>query len=248
MDTLRIAAADGVEIRLRPAGAARRCFAAAIDLLLITGTTTLIALACAAAPEALRALIVPTAGFLLLWGYHVWFEVRNAGVSPGKRVCGLRVVDADGLPITLPQAMVRSVLRLLDLAPLAGGVGLTAILLDRHGRRLGDLVAGTVVIHEPPPPALPLALLAERRHNTLDTPALRRRVAARIGLAERELLVAFVLRADGLEERARLDLAESLGARLRRELDLPEEAAHLSGENLVRAVLPLCFAGIRPAG
>ena len=245
MTPVVIAAADGMTIRLQPAPVARRCAAAALDLLIIGGLTAVAGVALSPAPEALKRLLVPTIGFLILWGYPVWCEVRLGGQTLGKRLTGLRTVAIDGLPLTLPQAVLRSILRILDLAPLAGLVGLTAVLLDPHGRRLGDLIAGTLVVQERLPTPLPAALLTARRHNSLDTLNLRRRVQARIGLEERELLVAFVLRAEALEDEARLRLGEDLGERLRQRLELPADLDHLRGENLVRAVLPLCFPARR---
>ena len=89
--------------------------------------------------------------FLLLFAvtllYPIFFEALWNGATPGKRVCNLAVVHADGTPVGWPAAFLRNVVRIADALPLGYAVGLASMLLDRQFRRLGDLAAGTVVIH-----------------------------------------------------------------------------------------------------
>ncbi|MCK6491160.1 MAG: RDD family protein [Planctomycetes bacterium] len=238
MTPLRVSTPEGVAVDLQPAGVGRRCCAALADLLLVLSLVGLAELVARLLGATIGTLVATTAGFVLFWGYHVVCELRWGGRSLGKLACGLRVVDACGLPLTPAQSVLRSVVRAADLLPGSGGVGLAAVLADPHGRRLGDLVAGTLVVAERAPRPLPAALAAGLRHNSLDTPLLRRRIAARIGLEERELLIDFLLRADGLTPEARLSLGTRLGERLGRILELGD--GHPQGENLVRAVVPLC--------
>ena len=71
------------------------------------------------------------------------------GQTPGKRVMELRVVAADGAPIGWMASFVRNLLRTVDALPVGYAVGLITSLGDPWGRRLGDMVAGTVVVHAP---------------------------------------------------------------------------------------------------
>jgi hypothetical protein len=85
--------------------------------------------------------------FALLWAYSVVCEVWMGGQTLGKRALGLRVVNADGTPVTWLPSVVRNLLRVVDALPGVYGVGLASTLIDPHARRLGDIVAGTMVIH-----------------------------------------------------------------------------------------------------
>ena len=85
--------------------------------------------------------------FCLYWGYFAIFEVFWNGQTPGKRQAKIRVITASGRPITVFEAIARNFLRAVD-SQLGYVVGAIAIVVDKKNRRLGDLVAGTVVVHE----------------------------------------------------------------------------------------------------
>jgi uncharacterized RDD family membrane protein YckC len=80
------------------------------------------------------------------WGYYVFFEMLWNGQSPGKRWAGLRVIRADGTPITLSESLIRNLARLVDFLPAAYGIGVVTMFIDKQSRRLGDLAAGTLVV------------------------------------------------------------------------------------------------------
>jgi uncharacterized RDD family membrane protein YckC len=109
------------------------------------------------------------AWFFMRWWYPVFFEASKRGATPGKRILGLRVVQASGAPITFGQSVLRNFLRWIDEMPLwpaawTGGMhvptmafGLAAVMATKRFQRLGDLAAGTVVIYDRvlPEPAVP---------------------------------------------------------------------------------------------
>lgn len=102
--------------------------------------------------------------FCVEWLYPIVFELSRWGATPGKRTLGLRVVMDTGLPITPAASFTRNLLRVADFLPLAYGIGIVSMLLNRDCKRLGDLAAGTlvvhaepVVLHDAPPAAEPLA-------------------------------------------------------------------------------------------
>lgn len=86
--------------------------------------------------------------FAFFWGYYIFFEMRWNGSSPGKRQVGIRVIRADGTPITLAESVIRNLVRLVDFLPGAYGLGLVAMFIDSKARRLGDLAANTLVVRE----------------------------------------------------------------------------------------------------
>ncbi|MBI4616562.1 MAG: RDD family protein [Planctomycetes bacterium] len=233
---------EHVEIRLVPAGLGSRFLALLIDglLVILAGIALSIGIAIALAPfPGIAYAVIATAFFLLRWGYDVWFEVRHDGRTIGKRAAGIRVVDRRGLPVTLRQSIVRNFLRAFDSMPIAYGVGALVALFDRHRRRLGDLIADTIVIEETRSFAALARLPWDDTARSLATPATIRRIRHRLDLEERELLLALCLRGGRLPEAARYDLMEAAADHFRRKLGIEER--HLSGEKLVKGIAGIAW-------
>jgi uncharacterized RDD family membrane protein YckC len=225
---------EHVPIRLFPAGLGARFLALMADSAIVMGCSSVVASVLMLSPGLSTVVL-----FVFQWGYHMYFEVRHRGQSPGKRICGLRVVDSRGLPITFQQSFVRNVVRVLDFAPIFYGLGGLACMVDRHRRRLGDLVADTLVIEEHRAADPTRAIADARRFNSLQASRVLRRLRKQVGLEERELLLLICLRADALDPQARFDLMEELGNYYRRTLEVDDP--HLSGENLVRGLLAILY-------
>jgi uncharacterized RDD family membrane protein YckC len=147
LDTVReIETPEGISLHLRAAGALPRAQAWTVDLLLRMGVfmVAMIPLSLfGVGGNGLAMLLL----FALMWAYWVVCEVWLDGQTLGKRALGLRVVNADGTPVTWLPSVVRNLLRAVDALPGVYGVGLASTLIDPYGRRLGDIVAGTMVIH-----------------------------------------------------------------------------------------------------
>lgn len=125
--------------------------------------------------------------FLQSWFYGVFFETYFNGRTPGKWLCGLRVISDDGHPITAMQALLRNLLRVVDLMPpatlvaldpenlffaiplMTGMVGLFTMMMTRRLQRLGDLAAGTMVVIDERNWALPVARVDDPRVAALAT-------------------------------------------------------------------------------
>jgi uncharacterized RDD family membrane protein YckC len=86
--------------------------------------------------------------FILYWGYFTLFEAFWNGRTPGKRLAKIRVIQRSGRGIGLFESMTRNFLRIVDQFPLVYAVGAMSIFLTREHQRLGDLAAGTLVVHE----------------------------------------------------------------------------------------------------
>lgn len=238
--TVTITTPEHVPIRLEPAGAGSRFLATLIDAFIVTGSSiVLMTLLGAVLPDGIAVAIGITLNFVLTWGWHVFFEVRRQGRTPGKRALKLRVIDARGLPVSLYQSLVRNITRALDFAPAFYGIGAIVVLLSPQRRRLGDIVADTMVVRDAQPLAYRGQLAAERRHNTLRNPRVIRLARHRISLEEREFLLTLCLRADRMEPHARYDLMEEVANVYREELGL--EAESISGENFVRDLTAVLF-------
>ena len=164
IDTLALVEApEGIVLSLQPAGLVARTMAFLLDLLIrmVIDIGLMLTLG---SWGGLGSGLVMIGMFCVEWLYPIVFELRPGGATPGKRALGLRVVMDTGLPVTPAASFTRNLLRVADFLPLAYGFGIVAMLLNRECKRLGDLAAGTlvvhakpVVLHDAPPPAPPLA-------------------------------------------------------------------------------------------
>lgn len=157
-EELIIETPERVELRYSLANIGNRFLAALIDHL-IQGAT-LIALVVIAglisrwtmfssASTWTQAMMV-LAVFTVYWGYFAVFETIWSGQTPGKRIMRLRVVREDGRPVRFFEVLVRNLLRLpIDLFPWPSyAIGVVSIVFSKHSKRIGDFVAGTVVVKE----------------------------------------------------------------------------------------------------
>jgi uncharacterized RDD family membrane protein YckC len=240
MSELTITTPEHVPIRLEPAGAGSRFLAIMIDATIILAVATTIgSLLSMVLPRGAARAIFVTINFFLTWAWHIWFETRKQGRTPGKRILKIRVIDARGLPVSLHQSLVRNITRTLDFIPLFYGVGAIAVMCSKSRRRLGDIIADTLVVRDAQPLAYRGQLAAERRHNSLRTPRVLRLARNRISLEEREFLLTLCLRADRMSAEARYDLMEEVARVYREKLGIEDE--QISGENLVRDLTAVLF-------
>lgn len=157
-DYLEIPTPENISFGYPLAGIGSRFIAALIDttlILLLQGAvllfTGLVAGLLDDLPADYTGILLAVTGlvsFAFLWGYYIFFEVLWNGQSPGKRVTGLRVIRADGAPVSLAESAVRNLVRFIDFLPLFYGLGVAAMFIDRRSRRLGDMAADTLVVRE----------------------------------------------------------------------------------------------------
>ncbi|HET6784048.1 MAG TPA: RDD family protein [Pseudoxanthomonas sp.] len=147
LDTYReVVTPEGVALHLPVAGPVPRAVAWAIDLAIRLGILMLVGTLLALLGAAGQGLYL-IAMFLIFWAYPILFEVLWDGQTPGKKAMSLRVVNGDGAPVGWLPAITRNLLRTVDMLPFGYAAGLIACLADPHARRLGDMVAGTLVVH-----------------------------------------------------------------------------------------------------
>ena len=154
--TITITTSSNIEIEYRLAGAGSRLAAYTVDLLIQLAAIMVMFILCMfilggyrfstlifASGYPLAIFIV--AVFVIIFGYFLFFEMTMNGQSPGKRLFGLRVIRDNGEPVGILQSIVRNVFRMaLDILY----VGLFMIMFDRKHKRIGDKVAGTIVVSE----------------------------------------------------------------------------------------------------
>lgn len=149
----RIVTPEAVELDLDAAGLASRFLAFLLDvtvvfMVLIAVSTVASSIASTTGGEVLGAVIglVATFGVLLVW--PVAWEVATKGRSIGKMALGLRVVTVEGAPIRVRHALVRGLVALVEITLSFGVIAVAVALGSRRFRRLGDHLAGTVVVRE----------------------------------------------------------------------------------------------------
>jgi uncharacterized RDD family membrane protein YckC len=153
-DRLSIDTPENVLLDAEVAGFGTRCIAATIDytvlFILLVVFTYLFARSVSRATQntATTIAILVAVQFILITFYHLLFELFWNGQTPGKRLLGVRVVQSNGLPLTVSGAIIRNLVRLFDYLPVFYGVGLLVMFVSKHTQRLGDLAARTVVIRD----------------------------------------------------------------------------------------------------
>ena len=160
-DQLRIDTPEQIALELPLAGIGSRFLALAIDTLiqtvfyLITAIIFIFTLPLGSSvfmflPKLVGPALAVFILFAIYWGYFAFFESIWSGQTPGKRYAGIRVIKESGRPINAFDAIGRNLMRAVDGLPGIYGVGLVCMMCNRQSRRLGDFVAGTVVVHEKP--------------------------------------------------------------------------------------------------
>jgi uncharacterized RDD family membrane protein YckC len=155
--SLHVASATGVDVALPLAGAGSRSYAFLVDwhirLLLAVAYFAAAAGIMGSLPNlrsargtALVLIYLPPVAIYLL--YHPVLEVLMRGRTPGKRMAGVRLVTREGGTPSVGALLVRNAFRLIDSLPLFYIVGLVATLTTRERLRIGDLAAGTLLIHD----------------------------------------------------------------------------------------------------
>lgn len=146
---MTLAGAEGIDVDLRLAGIGSRGLALMMDLALQSLALLLFSLV-AGAFDAWGQALFAVASFMILLGYPVVAEAMAGGRTVGKAVMKIAVVSVDGTPITFLAAVIRNVVRLVDALPGTYFVGIASVLVTKRAQRVGDLAAGTLVVHRGP--------------------------------------------------------------------------------------------------
>ncbi len=203
---------ERIRFSCRLAGPAQRASAYLIDLLIRAGvlsvvTSLLLAFGVngGSTLSGVGTGLLIVAVFALEWGYYVVSELTLNGQSLGKRALGLRVVRSDGLPIGLGDSVLRNLLRAADFLPSGYALGALCMGVDPRFRRLGDLVAGTLVVSERGEKVLP-AIVIEPPATPAELSALPARV--QLNAEELEAVEMFLRRRKELNAHREEELAD----------------------------------------
>jgi uncharacterized RDD family membrane protein YckC len=153
--------------------------------------------------------------FVIYWGYFAIFEALWNGQTPGKRHAGIRVIKESGRAITPFEAIGRNLVRIIDQIPGMYAIGVITMFLNEKNKRLGDFVAGTVVVHEQPQDEVAPIWSVQPARGSLAAHQL-----AQLGPPELELIETFLHRRIDLAPEVRAATAQRIADHIAGKLQL----------------------------
>jgi uncharacterized RDD family membrane protein YckC len=234
---------EKVPITFRVAGMGSRFLAWLID----SGCTAILAFAGIVFATSLESVEQGTGialailwSFVAMWGYYLLFEWLWFGQTPGKRLMGIRVIQLRGTSITFTQSAVRNIVRFADGLPWFSwpgtyAVGFVVAALSPKHRRLGDVFAGTLVVHvdrkvravQPIPDLGVNGVDVERE-------SVARQRIAQLDRQQQQALLDLCLRRDQLPKRERIQLFHEAAAFFESRLGLPREERQSDEKYVIR--------------
>lgn len=241
-DKLTIETPEQTSLEFAVAGIGSRFLALAFDTLIQVlvgfvagfGGALVIGLISAAMPRAgvWGVAILLLFFFLLYFGYFAFFEILWNGQTPGKRKAGIRVIKDSGRPLTAAESIGRNLMRIVDWLPAFYAVGMVSAVLTKENKRLGDLVAGSLVVRESSFSSLKPAW---QTGEMPAAPALSPMGADRLSPEECVLIDSYLNRRFDLEPGVRFHMADEIFRRLKPKLVLPADSS-LSSEKILEAL------------
>jgi len=170
--------------------------------------------------------------FLLMYGYFAIFEIIWNGQTPGKRIAGIRVVKDSGRPLTAAETIGRNLFRIVDNLPGFYAVGVLVALLNAKNKRIGDFIAGSIVVREASLSELKPVWQTPGETVALSGPPLG---GARLSIEDLGLIDTFLNRRHNLAPEVRSRMAHQILNRLKPKLLLPGDD-NLSVESILESL------------
>jgi uncharacterized RDD family membrane protein YckC len=230
---------ENLELTYALAGAGSRSAAYLIDCFILTvGSQLLFNLFVALfalpfGPEVALAISL-LIGFAVVNSYFILFEWLLSGQTPGKRLVGIRVIKVGGYSLRFLDVLLRNLMRCIDFLPVFYGVGAASLLLTSRCQRLGDVVAGTLVVQQEPSDAG--GLLTHLPAGSAGEPALPAGRLSAVPARIVDLAVEFVIHRDQLAPRYRQQIAVELSDLIARVGGIPLDPTQ-SAESFLTAVI-----------
>lgn len=246
VQSLPIRTPEGIVFSQILAGPATRFVAALIDILCVlaidSALGTILGLLEVIGPGIAQAAM--TVGyFAISIGYGILLEWAWRGQTVGKKLCRLRVVDAEGMRLQFDQIVTRNLLRAIDMLPIFYFVGGIACWFSRKCQRLGDIAANTIVVRTPRVSEPDLDQLLSGKFNSLrQHPHLAARLRQRVSPGEAATALQALMRRDEFEPGARVALFGQLAEHFQEKVAFPHEALDgLADEQYIRNVVDVIY-------
>ena len=178
--------------------------------------------------------------FCIYWGYFAAFEVLWKGRTPGKYCMKIRVIKDNGRPINVYEGIGRNLMRAIDTLPTLYGVGLITMAISKKNQRLGDLLAGTIVIHERAHGAVAPVWAADTTQNVVVAHApVNASQLRKLDYRDLQLVEAFLHRREQLQGVTRMNAADQIVAHIQAKGEIapePDEGPETFLERIARSL------------
>lgn len=236
---LTIDTPEQITLEYEIAGPGSRFMALFVDLMIQTVAGIVLMIAVLIAGVTLSSLFVAGTWtiallvvfiFLLQWGYFAAFEIFWKGQTPGKRQTGIRVINETGREASVYEAIARNLLRAVDSLPGVYAVGAIVMFISPQHKRIGDYVAGTIVIHDrkPEDDAIFFNTTSQEVEDGIDYSSLKP--------SDLQVIETFLQRRLDLEQEVRLRTSTRLAQHFRQKCGISMEL-HPDNENLLEILV-----------
>ena len=236
---LTIDTPEQITLEYEIAGPGSRFMALFVDLMIQTVAGIVLMIAVLIAGVTLSSLFVAGTWtiallvvfiFLLQWGYFAAFEIFWKGQTPGKRQTGIRVINETGREASVYEAIARNLLRAVDSLPGVYAVGAIVMFISPQHKRIGDYVAGTIVIHDrkPEDDAIFFNTTSQEVEDGIDYSSLKP--------SDLQVIETFLQRRLDLEQEVRLRTSTRLARHFRQKCGISMEL-HPDNENLLEILV-----------
>ena len=232
MDDYQVKTPEQVNISYSIAGLGTRFLALSIDIIIQTITISVLILSLYGsldfgfASQDLYLAVIIIIFAVIYYLYFLIFELILKGRTPGKALLHIRVVRMDGRAVDLSGIVLRNLIRLIDFLPGFYTVGAICMFVNKDSRRLGDIVAGTIVVRDERKVTLSSILASQTQ--ALQTP---------LNDDEYPVVRDFIARKKNLSKEVRQKLSQEIARPIfeRLQTPLPERAnAEQFLENLLK--------------
>ncbi|HEY9760896.1 MAG TPA: RDD family protein [Trichocoleus sp.] len=170
--------------------------------------------------------------FALYVGYFVGFETYWYGQTPGKRYAKIRVIRDDAQPERLFQATLRSLARPIDDILF---IGFFCIVLGRQEKRIGDWLAGTLVVQNDPTAAVQTIAMDERS-KSIAVDLLNLANFDKISPDDFAAIREYLQRRPGMTSKARGEVSLHLGRLLKEKMALDALPTEMTADTFLEAM------------
>jgi uncharacterized RDD family membrane protein YckC len=215
MNQYQITTAQNVTIRLTIANMGDRILAGMIDILILGGYLFLVSYLFSKIEGRIYLGIT-----LPVYFYSLMFEYFMNGQTPGKRLRKIKVVRMDGESLTLGNCIIRWLFRLVDVWFDSGSVAIVTATFSRLHQRMGDMIAGTLVISTRPDASLDLSVYADHYSDAVCFPQVEQLKLSDIEIVNESLKLYY--------ERDKFEYILLVSAQLKRVLEVMPEMDDLT--------------------
>lgn len=222
-ERLGIVTPEAVVLDFETAGIGSRISAKVIDVLiqtvgLLVAFLILGAFGDLGGPSWVGVVVAMFLVFACIFAYPALFETFVHGKTPGKAAMGLQVVTEEGGPISFRHAAIRSALGVVELLLTVGAVATLVVFFTKRHQRVGDVLAGTLVLRQRSGSPEPVAIAFVPVPGTEDYVATID--VSTLTTEEYQTIRSFLLRAESLMPHSRDALCVQLGNQMAARLHL----------------------------